>query len=139
MKKPYMIEFPQHGDDRGWLVVAEGCKDVPFDIRRIFYIYGSDSQVVRGKHANRNSEFVLVNVAGTCKVKVTDLSTGGGGQVYSLDRPNVGLYLPARVWKEMYDFSPDSILLCLSSHGYDPAEYIRSFEEYARLIREGKL
>ncbi len=78
MKKPYMIEFPQHGDDRGWLVVAEGCKDVPFDIRRIFYIYGSDSQVVRGKHANRNSEFVLVNVAGTCKVKVTDLSTGGG-------------------------------------------------------------
>ena len=64
-----MIEFPQHGDKRGHLVVVEGDSDIPFDIKRIFYIYGSDSTVVRGEHANRKSEFVLINVSGTSKVK----------------------------------------------------------------------
>ncbi len=137
MTEPYRIEFPQHGDERGWLVVAEGNKDVPFDIKRIFYIYGSDGQVVRGKHANRNSEFVLVNVAGTCKVRTLDGK--GNTQVFILDRPHVGVYLPSAIWKEMYDFSQDSILLCLASHGYDAAEYIRDYGEFERLVREGKL
>lgn len=137
MNKPYLIEFPQHGDQRGWLVVAEGNKDVPFDIKRIFYIYGSDGRVVRGKHANRNSQFVLVNVAGTCKVRTFD--GRGNEEVFVLDRPHVGVYLPAAIWKEMYDFSPDSILLCIASHGYDSGEYIRSFEEFEHLVQEGQL
>lgn len=67
-----MITFTQHGDNRGHLVVVENQKDIPFDLKRIFYIYGSDDSVVRGKHANRNSQFVLINVAGTSKVKVID-------------------------------------------------------------------
>lgn len=71
------VEFPWHGDERGKLVVVEGEKDIPFDIKRIFYIYGSDGNVVRGKHANRKSSFVLVNVMGSCRVKVMD-GRGGG-------------------------------------------------------------
>ena len=71
-KKPYMVELPQHGDERGWLVVVENNVDIPFEMKRIFYIYGSDSNVVRGKHANIDSESVLVNVAGSCKVKITN-------------------------------------------------------------------
>ena len=67
-----MLEFPQHGDDRGHLVVVEGIKDIPFEIKRIFYIYGSDQEVVRGQHANKRTEFVLINVAGTSKVRVKD-------------------------------------------------------------------
>lgn len=127
-----MLEFPQRGDERGRLVVVEGLKDVPFDIKRIFYIYGSDSTVVRGNHANRNSEFVLINVAGTSKVKVKD---GKGNEaVFSLNRPHTGIYLPKMIWKEMYDFSENSVLLCLSSEQYDPAEYIREYDEYVKIV-----
>ena len=62
-----MLEFPQRGDERGHLVIVEGMKDVPFEIKRIFYIYGSDTDVVRGQHANKKSQFVLINVAGKSK------------------------------------------------------------------------
>ena len=67
-----MLEFSQKGDERGHMVIVEGGIDIPFEIKRVFYIYGSDHDVVRGKHANRKSEFVLINVAGTSKVKVMD-------------------------------------------------------------------
>jgi dTDP-4-dehydrorhamnose 3,5-epimerase-like enzyme len=129
-----MLEFSQKGDERGHLVVLEGNQDVPFDIKRIFYIYGSDRNVVRGQHANKNSEFVLINVAGTSKVKVKD---GKGNEtIYSLNRPHTGIYLPKMVWKDMYDFSEDSVLLCLASEHYDPNEYIRDYDEFLRLVSE---
>ena len=72
IEKCRMIEFPQKGDDRGHLVIVEGDQDIPFEIKRVFYIYGSDKDVIRGRHANYNTEFVLINVAGTSKVKVDD-------------------------------------------------------------------
>ena len=72
MNKVQMLEFPQRGDERGHLVIVEGGIDIPFEIKRAFYIYGSDAEVVRGCHANRKSEFVLINVAGNSKVKVKD-------------------------------------------------------------------
>ncbi len=132
--KVKMLEFPQRGDERGHLVVVEGEQDIPFDIKRIFYIYGSDAEVVRGQHANRKSEFVLINVAGQSKVKVKD---GRGNEaVFSLNRPHTGIYLPKLMWKDMYDFSPDSVLLCLSSEHYDPNEYIRSYDEFVRIVNE---
>ena len=127
-----MLEFPQHGDDRGHLVVVEGGKNIPFDIKRMFYIYGSDTGVVRGRHANRKSEFVLINVAGQSKVRVDD---GRGNEaVFSINRPHTGLYLPTMVWKDMYDFSEDSVLLVLSNEAYDPDEYIRDYDAF---VREG--
>lgn len=132
--KPFLLNFPQRGDERGWLVVAEGNKDVPFDIKRIFYIYGTEPKVVRGQHANRNSEFVLVNVAGSCKVRTRD--GRGDDTVFELNKPNVGLYIPQMVWKDMYDFSSDSILLCLASEAYDPSEYIRTYEELRQELGE---
>lgn len=134
INKVRMIQFSQHGDERGHLVVVEGNRDVPFDIKRVFYIYGSDRDVVRGQHANRRSEFVLINVSGTSKVKVKD---GEGNEaIYCLNRPHTGVYLPTMVWKEMYDFSKDSVLLCLASTYYDPDEYIRDYEEFVREINE---
>ncbi len=132
MNKVQMLEFPQHGDERGHLVVVEGMKDVPFEIKRIFYIYGSDAEVVRGQHANRKTEFVLINVAGKSKVRVKD---GEGNEaVFCLNRPHTGIYLPTMVWKDMYDFSADSVLLCLASEHYDNAEYIRNYDEFCREI-----
>lgn len=136
MKLVQMLEFEQRGDERGHLVIAEGGKDIPFEIRRVFYIYGSDPDVVRGQHANKKSEFVLINVAGKSKVRVKD---GEGNEaIYCLNRPHTGIYLPAMVWKDMYDFSTDSVLLVLASTHYDPHEYIRDYQEFVRLIRERK-
>ena len=132
MNKVKMLEFPQKSDDRGHLVIVEGGIDIPFDIKRAFYIYGSDHDVIRGQHANRKTEFVLINVIGTSKVKVKD---GEGNEViYCLNNPNTGIYLPTMVWKEMYDFSEDSVVLVLASEHYDASEYIRNYDEFVKVI-----
>lgn len=133
MNQVKMLEFPQKGDERGHLVIVEGGKDIPFEIKRAFYIYGSDKDVVRGQHANRRTEFVLINVAGSSKVRVKD---GEGNEaIFCLNRPHTGIYLPTMVWKDMYDFSEDSVLLVLASEHYDAEEYIR---EYATFVKEVK-
>lgn len=124
-----VLEFNDLGDDRGKLVVVEGLKDIPFEIKRVFYMYGSDSEIVRGQHANRLSEFVLINVAGHSKVR---LDNGEESKVIELNRPHMGLYLSKMLWKDMYDFSQDSVLLVLSNMHYDGNEYIRSYENYLR-------
>lgn len=134
MNKVQMLEFPQRGDERGHLVIVEGGMDIPFEIKRAFYIYGSEAEVVRGCHANRRTEFVLINVAGNSKVKVKD---GEGNEaIFCLNRPHTGIYLPTMVWKEMYDFSEDSVLLVLASEHYDPEEYVRDYEEFVSAIKE---
>ena len=131
-----MLEFQQHGDERGHLVIVEGAKDIPFEIKRIFYIYGSSENVVRGQHANLRSEFVLINVAGKSKVRVKD---GLGNEaVFSLNRPHTGIYLPRMMWKEMYDFTEDSVLLVLASEHYDAEEYIRNYDDFVRKIGNEK-
>ena len=129
-----VLQFKDFGDERGNLVVIEGSgKDLPFTIERVFYIYGSDSTVIRGNHANLNSEFVMINVAGKSKVKVDN---GTESEIIELDRPMMGLYLSKMLWKEMYDFSPDSILLVMSSEHYDENEYIRDYDEYIKIMKE---
>lgn len=130
------LSFPQLGDERGHLVVVEGEQDIPFDIKRVFYIYGSDSNVIRGQHANKETEFVLINVSGKSKVRVDDGL--GNERVFNLDKPHEGIYIPRMVWKDMYDFSPDSVLLVLASEHYDANEYIRDFEEYRAISRENR-
>lgn len=129
-----MLEFPQKGDARGQLVIVEGGMDIPFEIKRIFYIYGSDVDVIRGQHANRKTEFVLINVSGSSKVKVKD---GKGNEaIYCLNRPHTGVYLPTMVWKDMYDFSEDSVLLVLASEHYDATEYIRDYDAFEAEMKD---
>ena len=128
------IDFKDLGDERGKLVVVEGGQDIPFEIARVFYIYNSDSTVVRGQHANKESEFVLINVAGKSKVRITDTHEEF---CVELDRPMMGVYIPKMIWKEMYDFSEDSVLLVLASTHYRGAEYIRDYEEYKELMKRG--
>ena len=128
-----VIFFKDLGDERGKLVVVEGEKDIPFDIKRVFYIYGSDSDMRRGKHANLESEFVLINVAGKSKVWITN---GLKEEIIDLDIPMKGVYLPKMVWKDMYDFSEDSVLLVIASTHYNADEYIRDFDEYLKIMRE---
>ncbi len=130
--KPFMLNFKQMGDERGQLVVIEQLKDVPFEIKRIFYIYGSDPDVVRGQHANRKTQFVLINLSGKSKVKTDDGK--GNVQVFELNEPHIGVYLPTMIWKDMYDFSSDSVLLCVASETYDSNEYIRNFDEFVKEV-----
>lgn len=132
IKEQYRIlEFGDLGDERGKLVVVEGAMDIPFEIKRVFYIYGSDSSVIRGQHANRNSEFVLINVSGSSKVRVDN---GFEEEIIELNRPRMGLYLPTMLWKDMYDFSADSVLLVLTNTHYDGKEYIRDYDEYLKEV-----
>jgi dTDP-4-dehydrorhamnose 3,5-epimerase-like enzyme len=135
-KKYKVLEFKEFGDERGSLVVAEGSGfDVPFDIRRVFYMYGSDPDIRRGNHANRYTKFVLINVSGSSKVLVDD---GTRKEVIVLDKPRMGLYLGPMVWKEMYDFSPDSVLLVLASEHYIENEYIRDYNAFLAEVEQGE-
>ena len=99
-----------------------------------FYIYGSDKDVIRGQHANKQSEFVLINVAGTSKVKVKDGK--GNESIFCLNRPYTGVYLPRMVWKEMYDFTEDSVLMVLTNEYYDAGEYIRNFDDFVTEMKK---
>lgn len=132
--KIQILDLADHGGSRGHLTIIEGGMQIPFDIKRIFYIYGSDERTVRGQHSNRESEFVLINVAGSCKVRVMD---GLGNEAdFTLDTPTKGLYLPSMLWKEMYDFSQDSVLLVITNTHYNANEYIRDYHQLEREMRE---
>lgn len=134
MNQVRMLEFAEYGDNRGHLVIIEGEIDIPFSIKRAFYIYGSKTDVIRGQHANKKTQFVLINVAGKSKVRVRD---GEGNEaIYCLNRPHTGIYLPTMVWKDMYEFSENSVLLVLASEHYDPTEYIRDYDEFVKAIKE---
>lgn len=130
-----VLFFNDLGDERGKLVVVEGGVSIPFEIKRIFYIYDSDDTVIRGQHANKESEFVLINVAGESKVRITD---GKEEIIVELNKPMMGVYIPKMIWKDMYDFSSNSVLLVLASTHYDNAEYIRDYGEYIEIMKKGK-
>lgn len=134
MERCRILYFNELGDDQGNLVAIEDNQEVPFDIKRVFYLYGTNKTMIRGRHANRNSQFVLINVAGSSKVKIC--YSKDDIDIISLDKPRMGIYIPRMVWKEMYDFSSDSVILCLTDTHYNPDEYIRDYDEYLREIRE---
>lgn len=130
-----LLDFCDLGDERGNLVVLEGNGlDIPFEIKRVFYMYGSDLEVIRGQHANKKTEFVLINVNGTSKVRIDN---GTEKEIFYLNKPNMGLYISQMIWKDMYDFSNDSILLVLASEHYDAEEYIRDYNTFLSLIKCG--
>lgn len=122
-----MLSLPEFNN--GGFIEIEGGRDIPFEIKRVFYIFGKGNVgSVRGKHSNRRSEFVLFNVKGKSKVKTIDEDLNE--VVYELNEPNQAIYLPKMVWKEMYDFTEDSVLMVLANEYYDAGEYIRSFDDF---------
>lgn len=127
--KTQVIQFSQKGDDRGSLIVIENRKEVPFDIHRVFYMVNTTMNVTRGQHANRLSDFVLVNIKGSVKILTDD---GNQKEHFVLDQPHIGVYIPKMVWKEMFDFSEDSVLLVLSNLPYQEHEYIRDYSQFIK-------
>lgn len=125
--------FPPHGDDRGQLVAIEAQKDLPFDIKRVYYIYDTLPGVRRGFHAHRNLQQILVCVNGSCKIH---LDNGFETAEVTLDKPYEGLYISNDMWREMYDFTPGTVLLVLASEYYDEADYIRNYDDFIKLVKE---
>lgn len=119
----YYLQFKTHSDDRGHLTVVE--KEIPFDIKRVYYIYGVSSGSVRGRHRHYTTVHALVCLQGSCEIYVND---GLKKETFLLDTPDRGLLLPPEDWHSMYNFTNDAILLVLASEYYDPGEYIA--EEY---------
>ena len=124
--------FQPHGDDRGQLVALEEFKDVPFRIRRVYYMYDTAESVVRGGHAHKNLKQILICIHGSCKIR---LDNGKEKKVIPLERPYEGLYVSSAMWREMYDFSPDAVLMVLASELYDETDYIRNYDEFLRYIQ----
>lgn len=125
--------FQPHGDDRGQLVALEEFKEIPFDIRRVYYMYDTVPGVARGFHAHRNLEQILICVHGSCKIL---LDNGREKTVVPLDKPNVGLYIANNMWREMFDFSPDAVLMVLASELYDEADYIRNYDDFLAFVNQ---
>ena len=127
-------ELHAYEDKRGNLIAFEKGANCPFEVRRCFYIYDTkDGSVVRGAHANRRSEFMLIVIHGSCKVRI---DTGKEKDEVLLDSPKTALYLNKMVWKEMFDFSDGAVLMVLSNEPYDEAEYIRDYDEYIKEVNK---
>tara|TARA_Y100001935_G_scaffold230328_1_gene210588 strand:- start:639 stop:1046 length:408 start_codon:yes stop_codon:yes gene_type:complete len=125
------VHFPALGDDRGSLVALESSKTIPFEIRRVYYIFDTRSGVTRGMHAHKNLRQVLVCVSGKCSVV---LDNGIEREEIILDSPLKGLLLGGNIWREMRDFSTDCVLLVLASELYDEADYIRDYKLFKETI-----
>lgn len=119
------------GDDRGSLVAIESLSDIPFEIKRVFYIYGTRSNVSRGQHAHFKTKQYLIAVHGSCKIT---LDNGVRIVTHELNQPHIGLYQDAMEWGTMYDFSRDCVLLVLADDVYNDSDYIRSYDEFKKII-----
>ena len=132
MDKARIINLPKNGDRRGNLSVIEQMNHVPFKIERAFWIYDVPGGAARGGHAYRESEEFIVALSGSFDVVIDD---GNEKQVFSLNRSYYGLYVPKMMWREMENFSTNSLALVLSSTPFDEADYIRDYEEFKQVKR----
>tara|TARA_A100001035_G_C27459523_1_gene353906 strand:+ start:53 stop:454 length:402 start_codon:yes stop_codon:yes gene_type:complete len=128
-----IINFPPLGDDRGSLVALESFKTIPFEIKRVYYIFGTKADVSRGFHAHRSIKQVMVCVRGSCNII---LDNGLKREEVLLNSPTKGLLIEDLIWREMHNFSPDCVLIVLASEYYNEDDYIRNYEEF--LIAKNK-
>lgn len=125
--------FEIHGDDRGQLVALEEMKNIPFVIKRVYYMWDTAKGVRRGGHAHKALKQILVCVHGKCKILLDD---GIEKKSVLLDKPNEGIYIENSLWREMYDFSPDAVLMVLASELYDESDYIRNYDAFLTYVKE---
>lgn len=124
-----IIDFKKLGDERGGLVALEANRQIPFDIKRVYYIYGTAQDVARGFHAHKALKQVAICLNGNCRFVMDD---GQSKQEIILNRPDQGLLIDAMQWHEMYGFSEDCVLLVLASDHYDEDDYIRDYQLFLK-------
>ena len=128
------LVFQSLGDERGSLVALEHGKSVPFDIRRIYYIYHTEKGVSRGFHAHKELQQVAICISGRCTIVLDD---GYNKEEVLMDSPTKGLLIDSLLWREMHDFSDDCILLVLASAHYQESDYIRNYEDFINEMKRG--
>lgn len=129
-----VLEFPIHGDHTGSLVALEKGDDFPFEIKRVYYIWGTDKDVVRGHHAHKNLEQVVICTSGSCDFILDD---GTKRETHHLASPAKGLHIKNNVWREFTNFSPDCVVMVLASEHYNEADYIRNYDDFLRSVGKG--
>ncbi len=127
-----LMDLYVYGDRRGSLVSLEEQRDVPFDIKRVYYIYGTKPGVERGKHAHIHLKQIVVCVSGSCTFILDD---GKNQKEIELNRPDVGLYIGENIWREIKNFSRDCVVMVLASEYYDENEYIRNYEKFKKEVK----
>ncbi|MBB1474342.1 FdtA/QdtA family cupin domain-containing protein [Shewanella sp. SG41-3] len=126
------IQFQNHGDDRGSLVALEDHKNIPFTIKRVYYLFNTQAQVRRGFHAHKQLKQLAVVLKGSCRFLLDD---GKEKIDILLDNPAQGLFIESFVWREMYDFSEDCVLLVLADSFYDELDYIRDYDKFLEEVK----
>jgi dTDP-4-dehydrorhamnose 3,5-epimerase-like enzyme len=126
------VQLQKHGDHGGMLIALEQDKNVPFAIRRVYYIFATERDVHRGKHAHRHLHQLVVAVRGSVTLLLDD---GTGPLEVVLNDPSQGLLLGRMVWRELYDFSDDCVLMVLADHVYDPSDYITDYDTFLREVK----
>lgn len=129
------ITFPKRQNETGSLTFLEGTHDMPFEIRRVYYIYEVAAGARRGFHAHKKLQQVLICIHGSCKILLDD---GQEKEIVTLSDPTEGLMVGHAVWREMFDFSPDAVLLVLASEFYDEGDYIRDYDQFLQYLKEEK-
>ncbi|CAJ1260321.1 dTDP-6-deoxy-3,4-keto-hexulose isomerase [Escherichia coli] len=131
MIKVKLIPLQTHGDDRGSLVALEEGYNIPFQIKRVYYIFNTKKGVMRGFHAHKNLKQVAIAVRGSCKFK---LDNGTDSVEVLLNDPAQGLLIESFIWREMYDFSEDCVLMVLADSHYDENDYVRDYNAFLNLV-----
>lgn len=130
-----IIKFHEFGNHEGKLVSLEEEQNIPFKIKRVYYIWGTAKNVVRGKHAHKNLEQVIICMRGDCDFILDD---GKDRITVHMDNPSVGLHIKNNIWREYTNFSDDCVVAVIASEHYDADDYIHSYEEFKVLVGASK-
>lgn len=130
-----IIDFNTFGDERGSLIALESTYDIPFDIKRVYYIFDTKEGVERGFHAHINLKQICIAVKGSC---VFVLDNGKTREEIKLDNPNKGLFIEGLIWREMKDFSSDCVLVVIASEHYYESDYIRDYDNFLEITKKSK-
>lgn len=133
--KSQIINFQKKGDDRGSLIALEKDHNVPFEIKRVYYIFDTVEGVRRGFHAHKELKQLAICVKGSCKFLIDD---GVDKEIFNLTSPNTGLLINGLVWREMFEFSADCVLMVLADAYYDESDYIRSYQDFTSEVNKQK-
>ncbi len=128
-----ILNFGVKGDHTGNLVALEKGEDFPFEIKRVYYIWGTEQNIVRGKHAHHNLEQVIVCTSGSCDFT---LDNGETRETIHLNSPSQGLYIKQNLWREFTNFSRDCVVMVLASEHFDEKDYIRDYEEFLKVVNK---
>lgn len=128
-----IIELKVMGDERGSLIALEENHNVPFDVKRVYYIFNTKEDVRRGYHAHKNLKQLAICVSGSCSFLLDD---GINKQYIDLNAPTQGLLIEGLVWREMYDFSSDCVLMVLADNYYDENDYLRNYDEFLKVAHQ---